>query len=289
MKKLNVVQAKNGDWEIVIPGKADVPLHYHIPYPETEWPEIGEVKGHKEMLGALYNAWQYSDELGDVDKTNGGDGLTFHTPFGDYATYSYHVGPVEEIVSVANKQEKNRGETRRRVEKTVDNILGWTPERSAQVHAQYGSRFDSWPRDLVREYWTINEAGHRAANAVERGDIEGLVSENLCGAYAGNRKQYVIRLGTEWPIGGGYFQSFTGETSGPLATAMRFHSQMEAEALLLNNEYLGHCTVVPVGGDLDGATGSGGMGDNSKCVLAIGTLAVGAVGACWALGLFKSA
>ena len=39
----------------------------------------------KSMLGALYNKWQTVEGFGK-------DGVIFVTPFGMFATYSYHVG-----------------------------------------------------------------------------------------------------------------------------------------------------------------------------------------------------
>ncbi len=64
-------------------GDGDQRLLYHIPYPETETPEVTDPKSADAMHGALYDMYQWKDGLKEGD--------TFTTPFGIFECYSFHV------------------------------------------------------------------------------------------------------------------------------------------------------------------------------------------------------
>ena len=77
----------------------------------------------KSMLGALYNKWQTVEGFGK-------DGVIFVTPFGMFATYSYHVGPIEEIVAVANRLERDWNKVGDRIENDVRASWGSVRQKS---------------------------------------------------------------------------------------------------------------------------------------------------------------
>jgi hypothetical protein len=61
----------------------DQRLLYHIPYPETETPEVADPRTAEAMHSALYDMYQWHDGLKEGD--------TFITPFGEFECYSFHV------------------------------------------------------------------------------------------------------------------------------------------------------------------------------------------------------
>lgn len=142
MKKLNVVK-RNGDWFITGLQGPDI--------------EIGDVRSYKEMHRALYDLWQTSDALEGEDKRHGDDGLLFHTPFGDFATYSYEVIPVEDAARIANKMLKSQAAAEREIEAEFMENEGFGKARMKEITDRYGHRFEDWPKDLVRKYWDASE------------------------------------------------------------------------------------------------------------------------------------
>ena len=160
MKKLNVVQ-RGRDWVVTGLRSGPLEIHRRIPYPESEWPEIGEIQGYKEMHQALYDLWQTSDELGEEDKRSGGTGLLFHTPFGDFATYSYEVIPAEDSARIANEMRKEEENASAAMQKEIMAEKGFGEKHVEEIIERYGSRFDDWPKDLVREYWQAYDKAER--------------------------------------------------------------------------------------------------------------------------------
>jgi hypothetical protein len=61
----------------------DQVLLHHIPYPETETPEVSDPSGADEMHAALYDMYQWHEKLKEGDK--------FTTPFGNFKCVSFHV------------------------------------------------------------------------------------------------------------------------------------------------------------------------------------------------------
>ncbi len=58
-------------------------LNYHIPFPETETPEVSKPESAKAMHAALYDLYQWRDGLAEGDR--------FTTPFGNFRCVSFHV------------------------------------------------------------------------------------------------------------------------------------------------------------------------------------------------------
>ena len=87
MPTYKVYQDKDGDFRVQgLPsdrGDDDQRLMYHIPYPETETPEITDPRGTEEMHGALYDMYQWHSKLKEGDK--------FTTPYGNFKCVSFHV------------------------------------------------------------------------------------------------------------------------------------------------------------------------------------------------------
>jgi len=145
-KKLDVV---HHDREWVITGLKSGPLHLylHIPYPETEWPEVtSRIENAEKMHRALYDLWQTSD------KRNGE--LLFHTPFGDFATAGVHIVPAEDAAAARAgvKAQRKRSARWAQIERSVMAREGFGPKRMEDIYAQYGHRFADWPRDLVKAW-----------------------------------------------------------------------------------------------------------------------------------------
>jgi hypothetical protein len=166
MKTLRVVRTAahlgtSAGWEIVgLSSGRPVYLEYHLPYPQTEWPELGSIKGEKSMLAALYDKWQTSDELEKEGKAHGG--LRFNTPYGDFATSSFHVVRMKDLAKVQTAVAQGKkweefylSEMNRQWNHTA---VG----KAARV--AYGTKFDDWPRELVDAYWKIENAVHAAAH-----------------------------------------------------------------------------------------------------------------------------
>jgi hypothetical protein len=63
----------------------DQMILHHIPYPETETPEVENPEGSEAMLDALYDMYQWHDGLKEGDR--------FETPFGNFRCVSFHVVP----------------------------------------------------------------------------------------------------------------------------------------------------------------------------------------------------
>ena len=166
MRILNVVN-DGGRWFVT--GFSDgsrFELHYRIPYPESEWPEIGKVKGEKEMMRALHDSWQTSDKLEAENKRHGGTGLYFHTPFGDFATYGFGLAAAHKVVEAANKLLLQQNEAKKRIETAVMSEHGFDPKTMKEIIAQYGTRFDDWPKDLVKRYWHANNLAIKRMNEI---------------------------------------------------------------------------------------------------------------------------
>jgi hypothetical protein len=173
MKVLKVVSRKTRggapQWFITgLTGREDIPLDYRLPYPETEWPEIGSIEGKKSMHRALYDAWQTSDELEREDEQHGRDGLVFKTPYGDFATYSFEVVPAEEMVRIANRLLRRQETTSDKLYTMVMSKAGFGPQRMEQIRRQYGGRFEDWPADLRRKYWAAERKAHAAMHIGQR-------------------------------------------------------------------------------------------------------------------------
>lgn len=156
MKKLQVVQDKEGHWHITgFTGGKKVRLLFHIPYPRSEWPEVTDPETHEEMLGALYDEWQGSEELAAEAKKHGT--LVFETPWGNFATYSFHVAPVEAVAAAAGKLLKDynaaRDNVRTLLEAQVGELTGWTKKKNEAIQAKYGNKFTDWPKEEVKAYW----------------------------------------------------------------------------------------------------------------------------------------
>jgi hypothetical protein len=64
-------------------GGDDQRILYHIPYPETETPEVTDPKTADSMHAALYDMYQWHDGLKEGDR--------FLTPFGNFRCVSFHV------------------------------------------------------------------------------------------------------------------------------------------------------------------------------------------------------
>lgn len=64
-------------------GDDDQRLLHHIPYPETETPEVGEPSSADAMHSALYDMYQWHSKLKEDDR--------FTTPFGNFKCVSFHV------------------------------------------------------------------------------------------------------------------------------------------------------------------------------------------------------
>jgi hypothetical protein len=139
-----------------------------IPYPESEWPEIGSIRGAKEMHQALYDIWQTSDELEAEHKRAGKGGLLFHTPFGDFVTVGVHVVPAEdaEEARAADKAQKECIAEIGRIEREVMASHGFGPKRMKEITDRYGGRFADWPEDIRKAYWTAYHAAGEASEAV---------------------------------------------------------------------------------------------------------------------------
>lgn len=58
-------------------------IMHHIPYPETETPEVTDPSTAEAMHSALYDMYQWHDGLVEGDK--------FETPFGRFKCVSFHV------------------------------------------------------------------------------------------------------------------------------------------------------------------------------------------------------
>ena len=58
-------------------------LFYHVPYPETETPEVTNPLDIDTMHAALYDLYQWHDGLKEGDR--------FTTPFGNFKCVSFHV------------------------------------------------------------------------------------------------------------------------------------------------------------------------------------------------------
>lgn len=108
----------------------------------------------KSMLGALYNKWQTVEGFGK-------DGVIFVTPFGMFATYSYHVGPIEEIVAVANRLERDWNKVGDRIENDVRASMGFGPAAVKRITDQYGHKYADWPAKTRNDYWRVEEAAHQ--------------------------------------------------------------------------------------------------------------------------------
>lgn len=67
-------------------GRDQLILH-HIPYPETETPEVENPDSKKAMHSALYDMYQWHEGLKEGDR--------FTTPFGNFKCVSFHV--VEDV------------------------------------------------------------------------------------------------------------------------------------------------------------------------------------------------
>ncbi len=81
------VYEENGDYRIrglkSERAGGDQRLLYHVPYPETETPEIDDPKNEDAMHSALYDLYQWHEGLKEGDK--------FTTPFGNFKCVSFHV------------------------------------------------------------------------------------------------------------------------------------------------------------------------------------------------------
>ncbi len=78
---------KNGDFYVKGlasgHGNGDQRLLYHVPYPETETPEVTDPANADAMHAALYDMYQWHEGLKEGD--------TFVTPFGSFKCVSFHV------------------------------------------------------------------------------------------------------------------------------------------------------------------------------------------------------
>jgi hypothetical protein len=75
-KRFFVKGLKDGDGD-------DQMLLHHIPYPDTETPEVENPESTDAMHGALYDMYQWHEGLKEGD--------TFSTPFGNFKCVSFHV------------------------------------------------------------------------------------------------------------------------------------------------------------------------------------------------------
>jgi hypothetical protein len=166
-KRLNVV--RRGDrWAVTgLTSGEDIPLHLHLSYPETEWPEIGSIKGAETMLKALYDIWQWNDELEEAAEEHGGV-LRFHTPYGDFETVGFGVVPTEKAPAAraALALYEERGAKIQEIENAVMEREGFGSARMDEILAQYGGRFDDWPQDLRRAHGIAMGKAFEAAEPI---------------------------------------------------------------------------------------------------------------------------
>ncbi len=169
-KKLNVVRRKDR-WYITGLSSGDLELHLHLHYPETEWPELGSIKGAESMLHALYDLWQTSDELeaeapGAV--SGGAPGLRFHTPYGDFETVGIHVVSAKDApkARAAYEAYKAKSDEIDRIEAEAMASKGFPPERLKDIYATYGGSFKDWPPGLEEEWWKAFNAAEKASEPI---------------------------------------------------------------------------------------------------------------------------
>ena len=79
---------KDADGDFYVKGlinsrESDTRIFHHIPYPETETPEIENPASKEAMHSAVYDMYQWHDGLKEHDK--------FVTPFGNFKCVSFHV------------------------------------------------------------------------------------------------------------------------------------------------------------------------------------------------------
>ncbi len=168
MKKLDVVREAGDHWMITGLTKGrPIEILRQIPYPESEWPEVGSIRGAKEMHQALYDIWQTSDALGAEAKRHDGE-LLFHTPFGDFVTIGVDVVRAEDAdeARIAHKAQKERIAEIGRIEREVLASHGFGPARMKAITDQYGGRFDGWPEDVRKAYWKAYHAAGEASESV---------------------------------------------------------------------------------------------------------------------------
>lgn len=86
---MTTYEVYNNDGEFYVKGlkygrhEGDQRILHHIPYPETETPEVGDPSSKEAMHSALYDMYQWHDGLKEGDK--------FVTPFGNFKCVSFHV------------------------------------------------------------------------------------------------------------------------------------------------------------------------------------------------------
>jgi len=161
------------EWAITgLSDGSSIPLYLHLRYPDTEWPETGNIEGSREMLQALYDKWQTSEKLERESKNKGKrEGLVFITPYGTFATFSFHVGRITEVVAIANTLQEESSEAQGLLERLIMAQQGFNDETMEEIHKNHGTTYANWPKPLLTKYHAAETLAHGTMQQVwQRGE-----------------------------------------------------------------------------------------------------------------------